>query len=78
MTGVATGEEADPGEVRSVAAAVSIPTFVGSGVTPQNLDRYPHASGFIVGSSVKRAGHWANGIDPTSVKMLADAFASLP
>ena len=63
--------------VRAVAAAVGVPTFVGSGVTPENLERYPHADGFIVGSSVKRAGHWANALDAASMKSLADAFAAL-
>jgi len=77
VTGAATGLETDPADVRAVAAAVGVPTFVGSGVTPENLERYPHADGFIVGSSVKRAGHWANALDAASMKSLADAFAAL-
>ena len=78
VTGTATGRETDPADVRSVAAAVEIPTFVGSGVGPENLERYPHADGFIVGSSLKQGGHWANVIDRGCVKALADAFAALP
>jgi membrane complex biogenesis BtpA family protein len=33
VSGIATGHPADPSEVRSVAAAVGVPTLVGSGVT---------------------------------------------
>ena len=59
----------------SVAAAVGVPVYVGSGVTPDNLERYPHADGFIIGSSVKKDGHWANVLDAARVKAVADAFA---
>jgi uncharacterized protein len=33
VTGIATGEPAEPSEVRAVANAVSVPTWVGSGIT---------------------------------------------
>src|SRR4030095_15464305 len=43
VSGVATGEPADVSDVRSVAAAVSVPTLVGSGVTLENLRDYDQA-----------------------------------
>jgi membrane complex biogenesis BtpA family protein len=78
VTGTSTGRQTEPDDVRSVAAAIGIPTFVGSGVTPANIGQYPHADGFIIGSAVKRDGHWANAIDPQRVQAVAKAFAALP
>ncbi len=77
VTGAATGRETDPNDVRSVAAAVNVPVFVGSGVTPENVGKYPHADGFIIGSSVKRDGHWANLLEAGRVRAMAEAFKSL-
>jgi len=77
VTGVSTGRETSPDDVKSVAAAVSLPVFVGSGVTAENIARYPHADGFIIGSSVKRDGVWSNPIDPARVAAIAKAFEAL-
>lgn len=77
VTGIATGSAADPAEVRAVRAAVTIPTLVGSGVTPENLERYAAADGFIVGSSLKQGGVWSNALDPDRVRALARAVARL-
>ncbi len=74
VTGVATGRAADPAEVRAVSGAVQLPTFVGSGVSPGNLARYPAARGFIVGSALKRDGVWSNPLDPERVRAMARAF----
>src|SRR5438876_4880592 len=40
VTGVATGQPAEPDEVTSVGRAVSVPTIVGSGITAENLLHY--------------------------------------
>lgn len=77
ITGESTGRQAAPDEVRDAASAVSIPVLVGSGVTVDNIDRYPTASGFIVGSAVKRGGDWREPVDADRAKALADAFAAL-
>ena len=77
VTGIATGSAADPAEVREVRAAVGIPTLVGSGVTPENLERYAAADGFIVGSSLKQGGVWTNALDPDRVGALARAAGRL-
>jgi membrane complex biogenesis BtpA family protein len=74
VTGVATGRAADPAEVAAVAQAVRLPVLVGSGVTPENLARFPAAAGFIVGSAVKRDGCWSNALDPARVNAMSDAF----
>lgn len=77
VTGVATGREANADEVRAVRAAVGIPTFVGSGITPDNLARLADADGWIVGSAAKRDGVWSNELDPARLRALAEAHRRL-
>ena len=77
VTGVATGQPAEPAEVNSVGRAVSVPTIVGSGITTENLVRYSDADGFIVGSSIKQNGLWSNPIDPDRARALVRAFRDL-
>jgi membrane complex biogenesis BtpA family protein len=78
VTGTATGRATDPAEVRAVAAAVSIPVLVGSGITPENVAAYPEADAFIVGTALKRDGIWTNPVDPARVRALRQAFDALP
>ncbi len=74
VSGVATGEPADPDEVRTVANAVSVPTLIGSGITAENIGRFPDADAFIVGSSIKQDGLWSNSIDPERARHLVREF----
>jgi membrane complex biogenesis BtpA family protein len=74
VSGVATGEPADPSEVAAVAGAVSVPTLVGSGITAENINEFSKADGLIVGSSIKKDGHWANPIDPERTRAVVRAF----
>ena len=74
VTGVATGQPAEPDEVISVSRAVSVPTLVGSGITSENLPRYAGADALIVGSSIKQDGLWSNRIDPARARALVSAF----
>jgi uncharacterized protein len=74
VSGIATGQPADASEVRSVAGAVSVPTLVGSGVTPDNCDDYIDADALIVGSFVKQGGVWSGPIDESRTAELARAF----
>jgi membrane complex biogenesis BtpA family protein len=74
VTGVSTGRAADPADVNGVAAAVAIPVFVGSGVTPDNVASFAAADGLIVGSSVKERGDWRLPLDAEATRRLADAF----
>ena len=77
VTGGATGEPAEPGDVAAVAAAVTTPVLVGSGLTAANVPLYAPAHGFIVGSSVKKGGVWSNPLDRDAVRAVAEAFAAL-
>lgn len=74
VSGIATGEPADPTEVSSVAGAVSVPTIVGSGVTVENIHEYQNADALIVGSSIKKDGLWMNPIDMQRARALVRAF----
>jgi predicted TIM-barrel enzyme len=74
VTGIATGQPAEPVDVTSVARAVSVPTIVGSGITPENIAQYPDADAFIVGTSIKKDGIWSNPIDPDRARALVRAF----
>lgn len=73
VTGVATGLEASAAEVAAVAAATAIPVLVGSGITAENIGRYAAADAFIVGSAVKRDGHWAGPLDAVRAAALVAA-----
>lgn len=77
VTGAATGEAADPDDVREAAAATRLPVLVGSGLAPEGLARHAHADGFIVGSAVKQGGVWSNPLDPDAARAMAAAFAAL-
>ena len=67
-TGLAT-DRADLERVRAACAQAKI--LLGSGVTVQNAAEYlPLADGFIVGTSLKRAGHIAQPVDPKRVLAL--------
>jgi len=77
VTGVATGQPAEPYEVTSVSRAVSVPTIVGSGITMENILHYPDADGFIVGSSIKKDGLWSNPIDLDRARVLVRTFRDL-
>jgi predicted TIM-barrel enzyme len=74
---VATGQEAAAVEVDAVAAAVSIPVLVGSGITADNISQYAAADGFIVGSTVKRDGHWTGALEAARVGVLVAARDAL-
>ena len=78
VTGTATGRAADPAEVDAVTEAVAIPTLVGSGITPANLEHYWSADAFIVGSVLKHQGVWSNPADPTRIEAMIQAFDALP
>jgi len=77
VTGAATGRAADATEVAAVRQAVGCAVLVGSGVTPETVSELaPHAHGFIVGSYLKRDGHWANEVDPSRVGAMVRAVQS--
>ncbi len=77
VTGAATGDPCAPADVAAVRDGASLPVLVGSGITPANLAQYARAQGFIVGSSVKRAGRWSNPLDVDATCAVARAFHAL-
>ena len=78
VSGVSTGQPAEPDEVNSVGREVSVPTIVGSGITTENIINYPRADAFIVGSSIKKDGVWNSPIDLDRARELVRAFRDLP
>ncbi len=61
VTGGATGEKPGIEELHSVRSAVSIPVFVGSGITLENVASYfALIDGAIIGSEFKEDGKWQN------------------
>jgi membrane complex biogenesis BtpA family protein len=76
ISGVGTGQAADPEDVQRVRKACpSAKILLGSGVTRENAEQFlPFADGFIVGSSLKVKGKLANPVDPRRVAALVRAM----
>jgi len=73
VTGPATGQAADLDDLRAVRTATSLPLFVGSGVTAENVASYLEiADAVIVGSTFKLDGKWSNDIDADRVKVFME------
>jgi predicted TIM-barrel enzyme len=79
VSGRATGSPPTPEAVAQAAlAAGSVPVLLGSGLTQENArELLEHASGAIVGTSLKRGGDVAERVDLARVKKLAALFRSL-
>jgi hypothetical protein len=78
VTGTATGRPAVVDDVATVRAAVRVPVWIGSGLTPENLASYwPRADVFVVGSYFKVDGLWSNAIDPQRVARFLAAAEKL-
>ena len=77
VTGTSTGRPPRATEVEEAREHCSLPVFVGSGATEDNLAELLAVSdGMIVGSHFKEAGHWANGVDADRVhRFMAHAAA---
>ncbi len=74
VTGTSTGKPTDLGDVRAVRDATTLPVLVGSGVTPDSVRSLSEfADALIVGSWIKRDGHWMNPVDPDRAKALVDS-----
>jgi membrane complex biogenesis BtpA family protein len=71
-TGQRTGHPADLDYLRTIRAAATLPTLVGSGATPDNVrDILSIVDGVIVASALKVDGCWWNAVDPERVKLFA-------
>ena len=51
--------------------------FIGSGVDPDNAKHYAAADGWIVGSYLKRDGHWEHPPELERVRQMADVARSI-
>lgn len=78
ITGTSTGAVTEKSDIDSARNVTGLPVLAGSGVTATNLDQYFHCcDGVIVGSTLKRNGHWANELDPGRVQEFVDKLNSL-
>ena len=77
VTGNATGSAASPDDVRNAADVTSVPVYVGSGVTADNLAGFvPPATGVIVGSWLKQDGVVSNPVDARRVERVRSVLHS--
>ncbi|HON44421.1 MAG TPA: BtpA/SgcQ family protein [Planctomycetota bacterium] len=75
VTGTATGNEPDLHELKIVKKAVKIPVLLGSGITPENIEKYlPYADGFIIGSYFKKDGYWENELEKNRILKLMEVL----
>ena len=78
VSGNATGQAPRAEDVREAKRHCHIPVLLGSGITVDNVaDFFAEADGFIVGSSLKVDGHWANTVDSTRVTKLVARVENL-
>lgn len=78
VTGSMTGEPPRVEDVREAKSACRLPVILGSGVDERNVEGfYQEADGFIVGSSFKGEGHWANPVDAARVRRFLEVVGRL-
>jgi membrane complex biogenesis BtpA family protein len=78
VTGHVTGEPPSASDVREAKAHSGLSVLLGSGITPENIaDYYALGDGFIVGSSFKRDGRWALGVELARVQQLMNKVQKL-
>ena len=78
VTGEATGRETSTADLSSARGATKLPVIVGSGVTAENAAAMlQHADAVIVGSALKKDGHWTAPVDLDRVKAVAAAVRAV-
>lgn len=74
VTGTSTGRAADPAELAAARGATELPVLIGSGVTASSARSLSLAArGLIVGSALKRGGHWSGPIDSARCRAIVKA-----
>jgi len=69
ITGSTTGEAPSLDDVQEAKSHCRLPVFLGSGINENNVEQfYRDADGFIIGSSFKVDGYWANTVDSERVE----------
>ncbi len=78
VTGGATGQKPSLKDIEMVKSSVSIPVFVGSGLTSNNIgDFISTIDGAIVGSEFKEDGVWQNPVNYKRAKRFMDIVRKL-
>jgi predicted TIM-barrel enzyme len=78
VTGGTTGSPPLGSDIEDVRAHCHLPLILGSGVDIENIVNFHSAAdGFIIGSSFKRDGHWANPIEAQRVKRFMEKIGEL-
>ena len=74
ITGKATGAAADREAVTTLRAAMpNARIYVGSGANERTIPQLPGATGFIIGTAMKRDGIVTNPVDPGRVRAILNA-----
>ena len=64
ITGQFTGIEPAVQDLEIAKKVTGLPVVIGSGMTPENIQRYfPLADGFIVGSTFRKSGQFLEELD---------------
>lgn len=78
VTGTATGEAVNIEDLAVVKKATSLPVLIGSGATVENAaEMFSFADAIIVGSFIKKGGHWEAPLDPERIKAFVSRIARL-
>jgi membrane complex biogenesis BtpA family protein len=77
ITGGHTGVAANPSDLAEAKAATTLPTVIGSGSTPHNINQYSVADAIIVGSWIKADGDWKNPVCPDRAREFQRAFQAM-
>ena len=78
VSGTGTGEAAEVSDLERVRRACpAAKILLGSGVTAENVRAYAQADGFIVGTSLKRAGWLSNPVDVKRVVGMVKAMRAV-
>ncbi len=78
ITGPRTGAQPEIGDLQEAAEASRLPRLIGSGMDQGNIASfYPHADGFIVGSTFRKGGAFLGDLDPDRMESFMDVFRRL-
>jgi hypothetical protein len=77
LSGIGTGRRTAPDDLAKVSQMTSMPVFIGSGVRIDNLSTYRAASGFIVGTVLKKDGRTDAPVELNRVRDMVEAVAKL-
>jgi len=77
ISGIGTGKEVLPEDLKQVKQVTSLPVFIGSGIRVDNLSAFCVADGFIIGTALKEGGIVEAPIAQKQVQTFAESIARL-